>query len=114
MDTTLDTFFPNIDQAASIAIKHMLRHQSGLRDFANEDAAYFPYEFLPQTRQIMQLGLIGEFTLQFAPGSRTSYSNTNYLLLGFIVEDLSTSGGAATTASHGQALNLRTTEPLNL
>lgn len=113
LETTLDNFFPNIDTAASITMEYMLRHQSGLRDFANADAAYFSYEFQPQTRQDM-LERIEAYDSQFTPGSHTSYSNTNYLLLGFIVEDLSLSGSGTTAPSYEEALRLRISEPLNL
>jgi CubicO group peptidase (beta-lactamase class C family) len=76
----LTKFFPEAPASwGSITVRHLLNHTSGLpdlegtldyrKDYTDEELARFAYA-LP---------------LEFPPGSRWSYSNTGYVLLGIIV-----------------------------
>lgn len=105
LDSTLGEFFPSIPNSDSITIKHLLRHQSGLVNFTNLPE-YLDYHTHPRSRE-EHLALFEQIGSSFAPGSNTEYSNTAYLLLGFIIEDL-------TGMSFGEALQQMITEPLGL
>lgn len=76
----LSKFFPEAPASwSTITVRHLLNHTSGLpdlegkldyrKDYSDEDLARYAY-VLP---------------LEFTPGSRWSYSNTGYVLLGIIV-----------------------------
>lgn len=105
LSTTLAEFYPQMPQAGSITIKDMLRHQSGLYNFTN--ASDYPQWMTKERSKKQMLSLFEDQEPQFAPGTQTSYSNTNYVLLGFIIE-------AITGDSYANQLEKRITDPLNL
>ncbi len=82
----LSDFFPQIKNADTITIKQLLQHRSGLFNFTN-DQRFMLYMEEPQSREQM-LKIINSFDVVFEPGDRFEYSNTNYVLLGYIIEDL--------------------------
>ncbi|HRG21365.1 MAG TPA: serine hydrolase [Saprospiraceae bacterium] len=76
---------PHID--TNITITHLLRHQSGIYDIlesqalnlemiTHQDVVFSPWDII---NRYLQAPL-------FAPGAQWSYSNTNYFLLGIIIE----------------------------
>lgn len=86
LDTKLAAYFPDLPNAAEITIEHLLRHRSGLANLTN-DPDFLSYMEKPITRA----ELLAKFRAggtDFPPGERFAYSNTNYMLLGFIMEDL--------------------------
>lgn len=68
---------------AGIALSHLLHHTSGIPDYTE----FFPDWDRPQTREIV-LGAMQDKPLQFQPGEGWSYSNSNYLLLGWLIESV--------------------------
>ncbi|MGK7391748.1 MAG: serine hydrolase domain-containing protein [Candidatus Cyclobacteriaceae bacterium M2_1C_046] len=86
LDTKLDEFFPKVPNADSITISQLLSHQSGLFNITN-DPQYLFYNTQAQTRDQM-LERIYFYEPDFTPGEEVAYSNTNYLLLTYIIEDL--------------------------
>ena len=86
LETKLSQFFPNIPNSAKINIENMLRHQSGLYNFS-EAADFSTWKNQPQSREDHLARMLGK-TPVFEPGEKTEYSNTNYVLLSFIIEDL--------------------------
>jgi D-alanyl-D-alanine carboxypeptidase len=86
LDTKLATFFPQLPNAQAITIDHLLSHHSGLHSFTN-DPDYPTYLAQPKT-QAELLAIIAKTTPDFAPGTKAAYSNSGYLVLGYIVEKL--------------------------
>jgi D-alanyl-D-alanine carboxypeptidase len=105
LDTKLATFYPDLPNASQITMEQMLRHQSGLFNFTS-DPKYMTWMKEPRTKDQM-LDMIAEYDAEFEPGSQTKYSNTNYVLLGYIVEQL-------TGKTYTQALQERILESLEL
>lgn len=86
IDTKLGKYFPGIPNSSKITIGNMLNHHSGLHNFVS-DSNYLQYMSKPHTQQ----ELVAMFEKQgsdFKPGSKGQYSNTNYVLLGFIIEKI--------------------------
>lgn len=83
----LSQYFPGIDHADEITIDQLLRHQSGLGNLTAAPG-YLQWSRAPRTRAEV-LGEVLTLPAQFKPGIRTGYSNTNFILLGYIIEDLS-------------------------
>ena len=87
LDTTLDRFAPYVPLADKITMRHLLNHTSGLFTYSGET---FTNTLMkdPATvwtpRQLVDLGISQPATN--APGEKHSYSNTNYILLGIIIE----------------------------
>ncbi|WP_291870760.1 serine hydrolase domain-containing protein [Maribacter sp.] len=86
LSDTIATYFPNIKNATSISIKNLLNHRSGIFNFTNNPKYSF-YSHLPKTRAEL-LDIIKEKGVDFAPNTKSSYSNSNYVLLTFILEDI--------------------------
>ncbi len=81
---TLSRFFPGLPHSDSITVEQLLRHTAGLRDY------YSWLEFARRRQQTVSLGelvnLAGREPLDFAPGTRSGYSNTGYAVLAALVE----------------------------
>ena len=86
LEQPLSDFLPQIKNAKKITIKQLLQHRSGLFNFTN-DKRYVLYMEEPQSREQM-LKIINSFDVVFEPDEKFEYSNTNYLLLGYIIEDI--------------------------
>lgn len=88
LDATLDGWFPDYPQARRITLRMLLGHTSGIFNyFLHPDFAKRVYqdplhEWTPQEI----LSLTGKRTNP--PGKAFSYSNTNYVLLGLVLEQV--------------------------
>lgn len=75
--------FPNGDL---ITIHNLLTHTSGLKNYT-ELAGFLTVS--PENKDPMVMAnLIKDMPLEFQPGEQFKYSNTNYLLLGIIIEKI--------------------------
>lgn len=95
---TLDKFFPNVPNAAKITISELLNHRSGIHNFT-DDPEFPSWMTAPKTKDEM-LAVISKGASDFEPDSKAAYSNSNYVLLGYIIEKL-------TGKSYGDALKER-------
>jgi CubicO group peptidase (beta-lactamase class C family) len=86
LTTTLAEYFPSIPNSGKITIGNMLNHRSGIHNLTDE-AAYLSYMTQPKTKKEI-IDIISAFSSDFEPGSMFRYSNSNYILLGYIVEQL--------------------------
>ena len=78
--------YPNPEAAGKITVHQLLTHTAGLGDmFGDKDEAP---EVAPKSLRDF-LPLFASVPLQFEPGSRWSYSNAGYIVLGLIIEKLS-------------------------
>jgi D-alanyl-D-alanine carboxypeptidase len=108
---TVEQWLPGvISNGDAISIRQLLNHTSGIDDFTADPAYLAPY-MEGNLTYIFDLSTLAQIAADhgplFAPGSALSYSNTNYLLLGMIVE-------AATGNTIGSELRMRIFEPLDL
>lgn len=87
LDDTLVDYLPElvgrIEYADQITLRMMLQHRSGIPNFT--DQAGFDW-FTPHTDRDKTLELVLDKPADFKPGERYSYSNTNYLLIGRILD----------------------------
>ncbi len=105
LDDKLSKFFPDVIHADQITIDQLLRHRSGLKNItATPD--YPAWSRQPQTRQAM-LERIEKLPADFPAGEKTEYSNTNFLLLGYLVEKIS-------GQSFAEVLKEKITAPLGM
>lgn len=84
LNTPLKDFFPEIPNAAKVTIGNLLNHSSGLYS-VTDSKDFNPYQ--EKTPQEM-LATIAGFKPVFEPDSKSEYSNTNYILLGYILEQV--------------------------
>lgn len=75
-------------QGRRITIRHLLSHTSGIKNYTELKRVMVDEPEHEFSRQEM-LDLIQDEPLAFEPGTRFEYSNTNYYLLGMIIERVS-------------------------
>jgi D-alanyl-D-alanine carboxypeptidase len=80
-------YFPDLTRAGEITIRQLLSHTSGYEDYAPQD--YIIPEWTQPTtpRDVMERW--ARKPLNFDPGTRWQYSNTNYVIAGEIFEKAS-------------------------
>jgi D-alanyl-D-alanine carboxypeptidase len=86
LDTKLSAFFPEIPNAASITINNLLNHRSGISNITN-DSTYGDWQTIHQSEKEM-VNRIKSLGSVFTPNEKAEYSNSNYILLGYIIEHL--------------------------
>lgn len=105
LDQKLAVFYPDLPNADKISIEQLLRHRSGLHNFV-DDADYSDYLKEEQSRESHMKRFMAK-GVDFEPGEKYSYSNTNYVLLAFICEDVD-------GIPFDEILKKRITKPLKL
>lgn len=85
LTTKLNRFFPKIDQSDKITIEHLLYQRTGIKDYANADATLTDVLGKPNTKELI-LKKIENYSSMFEPDSQHEYSNSNYFILGLIIE----------------------------
>jgi len=92
-DDRLTDIFPDFPAyGRAITIHHLLNHASGLQDY--EDLMSQPDPNVPvEHSQIQDAGVLEllkeQKTTKFTPGSKWAYSNSGYVLLGLVIENIS-------------------------
>lgn len=87
LEDRVSRFFPELTRASDISVRQLLSHTSGYQD-------YYAVDYLSPSMQgdISPEGILTVYAqkpLDFEPGTRYQYSNTNYVLLGRIIEKVS-------------------------
>ena len=77
-------YFPNLTRAGDITLLDLMNHTAGYPD-------YYPLDFVDRRMQrpITLENMLQQYAggkLDFEPGSRFSYSNTGYIILGGVIE----------------------------
>jgi D-alanyl-D-alanine carboxypeptidase len=111
LSDTVEHWLPGLVPGGDkVSIRQLLNHTSGLADFEYDPTVLAPYlagdlshPWAP--RKLVQIAV--SHPPLFAPGTDESYSSTNYLLAGLIVE-------ARTGHTLGSELNRRIFQPLHL
>ena len=82
----LSRFFPDWSLARELTIEQVMRHQSGIHNFANDRSGTYQ-EADPQTREEVR-AILSKSRPDFKPGTRTAYNNANYIVLSLVAEAL--------------------------
>jgi D-alanyl-D-alanine carboxypeptidase len=87
LDDPVSRFLPSLTRAHDVTIRELLSHTSGYQD-------YYPLDYVaPFMQQAVTVdGILDRWAkkpLDFEPGARWQYSNTNYVVAGRIVEIVS-------------------------
>lgn len=87
LDDHVSQFFPALTDAGSITIRELLSHTSGYPD-------YYPLDYVApfMLKPVTPDGILNRFAkepLNFEPGTRWQYSNTNYSIAAEILEKVS-------------------------
>ncbi|CAG5006665.1 D-aminopeptidase [Dyadobacter sp. CECT 9275] len=100
----LAKWFPQFENAREISIGQLLDHTSGLASF-NTDPALFKKEKHYTPEDLINIALLQKNL--FPPGKYWSYSNTGYLLLAMIIQQVD-------NRSYAESVQQRIAAPLHL
>lgn len=86
LSDSIQKFIKNFHfKGKTITIEHLLTHSSGIRGYEQIDAKVpnaIRVDFSPKT----VIDSLNHLSLEFDPGTKYNYSNSNYFLLGYIIE----------------------------
>lgn len=86
VDDKISKYFPELPNGEKITIHNLLTHTSGLMNYT--DLSEF-WALKPDNKDpLTVINLIKDMPLEFEPGKQFKYCNTNYVLLGMIVENV--------------------------
>jgi CubicO group peptidase (beta-lactamase class C family) len=105
LEDTISKYFPNVPNANSITISNLLNHRSGIYNFTN-NPLYLSWNTTAKSKEELLKIIIGGGSV-FEPDSKADYSNSNYVLLTFILETIFKKSYPTLIAEH-------ITEPLQL
>jgi len=88
LDSPVTTYLPDYPAAGrGITVRHLLSHTAGLPEYLDRPDVF---AFVGQERPVQDLvASFRDRPAVFAPGERDAYSNSNYILLGAILERVS-------------------------
>jgi D-alanyl-D-alanine carboxypeptidase len=87
LDDPVAKYLPDLTRAGEVTIRMLLSHTSGYQDYWPED--YVMTSMMKPTTGQQILDVWAKKPLDFDPGTRWQYSNTNYVIAGRIVEQAS-------------------------
>jgi CubicO group peptidase (beta-lactamase class C family) len=87
LDDKVSKFIPELTRANEVSIRQLLSHTSGYQDYWPQD--YVPPFMLQPITANRILDLWARKPLDFDPGTKWQYSNTNFVIAGVIVEKAS-------------------------
>jgi D-alanyl-D-alanine carboxypeptidase len=87
LDDPVSKYLPDLARAKDVTIRMLLSHTSGYQDYWPEDYVMTSM-MVPTTAQHI-LDVWAKKPLDFEPGTQWQYSNTNYVIAGRIVEQVS-------------------------
>eukprot|EP00388_Colpodella_angusta_P020287 GDKJ01050710.1.p1 GENE.GDKJ01050710.1~~GDKJ01050710.1.p1 ORF type:complete len:411 (-),score=-21.38 GDKJ01050710.1:218-1300(-) len=102
----LSKYFPDYPDGDKITLENLLTHTSGIFNYTEDTAFSQMGMTTPQDRKSMMRVFKNRMT-GIEPGTSFNYSNSNYMLLGYIIEDL-------TGKTYYQALRTMILQPLGM
>jgi D-alanyl-D-alanine carboxypeptidase len=87
LDDKVAKYFPDLTRAREVTIRELLSHTSGYEDYASQDYIIPAWTGAITPREILDQW--AKKPLNFDPGTRWQYSNTNYVIAGQIFEKVS-------------------------
>lgn len=88
LDSSFSNYLPWYDKqvAGKITVRHLLSHSSGLENYTQRPEFYPELAYYTGTPQEFGQKYCHYKTLLFEPGTKFNYCNTDYYLLGLIIE----------------------------
>lgn len=105
VSSKLSQFYPEIPDADKITIENLLQHRSGIHNFTDEEEYMHYYTQMKTEKELIDI--IKNYKSDFSPGTKFEYSNSNYVLLGFILEKVY-------RKSYAQLIKDKITKPMKL
>jgi CubicO group peptidase (beta-lactamase class C family) len=84
----LSKYIPRFPRGDSITLEHLLTHTSGIFNYTN-DPRFMNTEAVKARSVEEMIAVFKDRTPDFSPGTRYKYSNSGYILLGYIIQKVS-------------------------
>lgn len=101
LNDKLSSYYKGFSNGNSITIEHLLTHTSGLHNFTESDT------IISETDETRMVPYLASLPADFTPGSKWHYSNSGYVMLGFIIQKVC-------GLSYWQAVRRYLFEPLHM
>ncbi|RMB80047.1 serine hydrolase [Streptomyces shenzhenensis] len=92
LDTSVNRYLPGLLPDNRITVRHVLSHRSGLYDYTNDLFAHTVSGFESVRKKVYTYRQLVKLSLKKArtnaPGAAYSYSNTNFVVAGMLIEKL--------------------------
>lgn len=88
LDSTIEAFFPDLPAASRITTRQLLQHTSGVNEYLDSDAVRRDAQREWSARELIAVAVARGPVAE--PGAGYHYANTNYLLLGEVIERVTT------------------------
>ncbi|WAU86319.1 serine hydrolase [Streptomyces sp. Qhu-G9] len=92
LDTSVNTYLPGLLPDDKITVRHVLSHRSGLYDYTNDMFEHTVPGFEAVRNKVFSYQDLVDLSLKqplgSAPGAAYSYSNTNFVVAGMLIEKL--------------------------
>jgi D-alanyl-D-alanine carboxypeptidase len=89
IDRPLSDYLPDAPHAREVTLRQLLTHTGGLRDYLDGPPTEVARLAARPVAYRDLIARVAKLPLDFPPGSKWSYSNTGYLLLGKVIEKVS-------------------------
>ena len=109
LDAPLNQYIESVDIDGSVTVRDALQHTTGIPNYT-EVQDFWDISFGDPSREWSPeeiVALVPTSELDFEPGSSFTYSNTNYILLGLLIEEV-------TDMAYHEAVRDRISDPLGL
>ena len=83
----ISKYFPQFPRGDSITIEHLMLHTSGIYNYTN-DKTFMENEVTKPANREKMIATFRDKPASFSPGTNWQYSNSAYLLLGYIIESV--------------------------
>jgi D-alanyl-D-alanine carboxypeptidase len=93
VDDSISAYLPEYKFPSAITLRMLLTHTSGLANYTT--FTQYPSWAINGVSEATVLSSVSQAPMLFAPGTQWSYSNSNYFVLGVIIEKLSGQSYAA-------------------
>ncbi len=87
VDDPLSRYVPELPRASQITLRDLLTHRSGIPNYT-DDPSFHVWKSQPHTTEQM-IARFADWPLEFEPGTNVLPSNSNYVLLGAVIERVS-------------------------
>ena len=85
LSNKISKYFPSFPNGDKITIEQLLTHTSGIWNYTRDEKLMSTGVDKPHSEEEM-ISLFKDKPLDFEPGTKYSYSNSGYMLLGYIIE----------------------------
>ncbi|MBC7828562.1 MAG: serine hydrolase [Chitinophagaceae bacterium] len=87
IEDSVSKYFQGFPHGGKITVRHLVTHTSGLYNYT-KDTVFMKNDAVKFITRDKMLSLFRDKPLDFEPGSSFSYSNSGYVLLGYIIEQV--------------------------